>query len=270
MISSEEHPLEDGNEPLAYGLDSHLSRDILSLPVDMFHTLSRAVMPTDAGRSSAHVNASGSSRSSSGTYGAQGGFRQSSILSRVQAVSATDLQWTESRTDLEEELQSEKAAGAKTRVPDWKSEDTRLAERLQKLKLDMFVMEGDGNCQFRSVSFNLYGSEHHHLLVRRRALDHMRQHAPEYEPFLGDAAAWAYYLKEMACFSTWGDELTLRAICDSYGFVFNVVTSEQHNWLMRYTPQVLQKYDGSPKEIFLTYIAPCHYNAIRRRSRSSL
>ena len=32
-------------------------------------------------------------------------------------------------------------------MQDWKSEDTRLAERLQKLKLDMFVMEGDGNCQ---------------------------------------------------------------------------------------------------------------------------
>ena len=38
-------------------------------------------------------------------------------LNVFHAVSATDLQWTESRTDLEEELQSEKAAGAKTRVP---------------------------------------------------------------------------------------------------------------------------------------------------------
>jgi hypothetical protein len=37
---------------------------------------------------------------------------------------------------------------------------------------------------------------------------------------------------------------------------------------MRYTPQVLQNYSGEPKEIFLTYIAPYHYNAIRRRTRN--
>ena len=63
--------------------------------------------------------------------------------------------------------------------------------------------------QFRSVSFNLYGTEDHHPLVRRRAIAHMRQHAAEYEPFLGDASDWARYLREMAKPCTWGDELTL-------------------------------------------------------------
>jgi hypothetical protein len=36
-------------------------------------------------------------------------------------------------------------------------EEQRLVARLFKLKLDMFVMEGDGNCQFRAAAFGLFG-----------------------------------------------------------------------------------------------------------------
>lgn len=38
------------------------------------------------------------------------------------------------------------------------AEEARLQQRLWKLKLEHFVMEGDGNCQFRAVSFGLYGA----------------------------------------------------------------------------------------------------------------
>lgn len=63
--------------------------------------------------------------------------------------------------------------------------------------------------QFRSVAFNLYGAEDYHPLVRTKAIAHMRLHAPEYEPFLGEAADWSRYIAEMAKPGTWGDELTL-------------------------------------------------------------
>lgn len=38
------------------------------------------------------------------------------------------------------------------------AEEARLQQRLWKLKLEHYVMEGDGNCQFRAVSFGLYGA----------------------------------------------------------------------------------------------------------------
>lgn len=50
-----------------------------------------------------------------------------------------------------------------------------------------------------------------------------------------------------------------RAICDVYGIFINVVTSDQHNWYMRYEPKQIKVN----LEIFLTYIAPIHYNAVR-------
>jgi hypothetical protein len=39
----------------------------------------------------------------------------------------------------------------------------------------------------------------------------------------------------------------------------HVVTSEQHNWYLRYEPLCLK----SPLEVFLTYVAPMHYNSLR-------
>ena len=54
------------------------------------------------------------------------------------------------------------------------SEESRLRKRLHKLNLDMKEIRGDGNCQFRAVSFCLYGSEDYHPAVRRAAVSYMR------------------------------------------------------------------------------------------------
>ena len=51
---------------------------------------------------------------------------------------------------------------------------------------------------------------------------------------------------------------------DSLGIVVNVLTSDQHNWFMRYKPKELL----SPTEAFITYISPVHYNAIRYEFQS--
>ena len=48
-------------------------------------------------------------------------------------------------------------------------------------------------------------------------------------------------------------------MCDSYGIHVHVVTSEQAAWYLVYQPQQAKV----AREIFLTYISPIHYNAIR-------
>lgn len=51
-----------------------------------------------------------------------------------------------------------------------------------------------------------------------------------------------------------------RAICEAYGIIINVITSDQQHWFMRYEPEVQPKINV---EVFVTYIAPIHYNAVR-------
>lgn len=69
------------------------------------------------------------------------------------------MDWTASRWDLDSALKSEQEAAGKR--AEWETglllaEDT-LRARLRKLSLDLHIMEGDGNCQFRSVAHSVYG-----------------------------------------------------------------------------------------------------------------
>lgn len=57
--------------------------------------------------------------------------------------------WTESRQVLEVEIQAAKAQSHQSWQPDLASDESRLQARLEKLKLDMQVVQGDGNCQVR-------------------------------------------------------------------------------------------------------------------------
>ena len=87
-------------------------------------------------------------------------------------------------------------------------------------------------------------------------------------------------MKRMARDRTWGDELTLRAAVEAFGCVAHVVTSEAQNWYLVYTPEApppdgvaalaAKLCKGSKlslparkKEVFINYISPIHYNAVR-------
>lgn len=138
---------------------------------------------------------------------------------------------------------------------DLQSEEARLRQRLARLRLDMLIMQGDGNCQFRSVSFGLYGTEDRHTEVRGRAIQYMRRNPSAFAVFLGED--YQQYLDNMARPGTWGDELTLvcgrfcypshwcffcvcvsqqsqlleqRALCEDYQLVINVIASTQAHW----------------------------------------
>jgi hypothetical protein len=58
---------------------------------------------------------------------------------------------------------------------------------------------------------------------------------------------------------TWGDELSLRAVCDAYGVVVHVVTSDKEYWHVDYRPFVPR---APFRHIFLAYIAPVHYISV--------
>ena len=71
---------------------------------------------------------------------------------------------------------------------------------------------------------------------------------------------FALYLARMEQNRTWGDELTLRAAADRFRCTVHVITSTVENWHLRYVPEGA----ASAKLLFLTYIAPVHYNSIER------
>jgi hypothetical protein len=154
-----------------------------------------------------------------------------------------------------------------------------LLERLASLSLGSVEMDPDGNCQFRAFADQLFGSQQYHAVVRQAAVAHMKAQADYFGIFFESADEFSAYMREMSRSRTWGDELTLRAVVEAFGCVTHVVTSEDQNWYLVYTPEappppqvkaLVTKLCASArlrepkpqKEVFINYISPIHYNAV--------
>ena len=135
-----------------------------------------------------------------------------------------------------------------------------LGQRLAFLALRMVEMEDDGNCQFRALSHELYGSQDHHLRVRAGAVAYLRAHEADFAPFVGTAADWAHYLGRMAKSREWGDELTLQAACGAFAVDVHVISTETEHFHLEYACPVPSA--ATPRKLFLSYISPIHYNVV--------
>lgn len=88
---------------------------------------------------------------------------------------------------------------------------------------------GDGNCQFRSLSHQLYDSDAHHQMVREQVCEYIAAHYSSYVGFLagilgqdaGHSELFTYVTSmRVPCVNAadlqWGDNLTLQAAADAF------------------------------------------------------
>ena len=71
----------------------------------------------------------------------------------------------------------------------------------------------------------------------------------------------------MSLNSTWGDEITLCGAANAFDLVVNVITSESTNWYLQYRPRTTTMVGDKkeqPREIFIAYTYPLHYDAVGR------
>lgn len=134
-----------------------------------------------------------------------------------------------------------------------------LEQRCAFLGLREVEMEDDGNCQFRAISQELFGTQRHHEHVRAAVVSYLRTHPGEYSPLFAPGE-WQSYLADMANPRTWGDELTLRAAADTFEVLVHLVTSSDSNWYLVYHPSATPNADA--RQLFLAYVAPIHYNTV--------
>jgi hypothetical protein len=85
--------------------------------------------------------------------------------------------WSTSRFKLQDKLDKELTRqntplGAKGYLHNAHS---RLRKRLERLNLSLDAMKGDGNCQFRAISYSLFGSEDFYEMVRERSVAYLTE-----------------------------------------------------------------------------------------------
>ncbi|ESW15728.1 hypothetical protein PHAVU_007G097000 [Phaseolus vulgaris] len=136
------------------------------------------------------------------------------------------------------------------------SDHQRLLDRLQLYDLIENKVQGDGNCQFRSLSDQLYRSPDHHQFVREQIIQQLKSSPDLYAGYV--PMGYSDYLKKMGKSGEWGDHVTLQAAADWYGVKILVITSFKDTCYIEILPQI-QK---SGRVIFLSFWAEVHYNSI--------
>ncbi|KAH6804035.1 Cysteine proteinases superfamily protein [Perilla frutescens var. frutescens] len=136
------------------------------------------------------------------------------------------------------------------------SDHERLLNRLQLYDLVELKILGDGNCQFRSLSDQIYRTTEHHKFVREQIVDQLKLQAELYANYV--PMAYDDYLKKMSKGGEWGDHVTLQAAADCYGVRIIVITSFKDTCYIEILPQ----FEKSNRIILLSFWAEVHYNSI--------
>uniref|UniRef100_A0A0E0DDK2 OTU domain-containing protein n=1 Tax=Oryza meridionalis TaxID=40149 RepID=A0A0E0DDK2_9ORYZ len=88
----------------------------------------------------------------------------------------------------------------------------RLLDRLNVYGLYEVRVSGDGNCQFRALSDQLYRSPDYHKHVRKEIVKQLKACNSLYEGYV--PMKYKHYCKKMKKSGEWGDHVTLQAAAD--------------------------------------------------------
>ncbi|CAL0309888.1 unnamed protein product [Lupinus luteus] len=139
------------------------------------------------------------------------------------------------------------------------SDHQRLLDRLQLYDFVEHKVQGDGNCQFRALSDQLYNAPDHHKFVRRQVVNQLKSNPEIYDGYV--PMEYDDYLAKMSKSGEWGDHVTLQAAADKYGVKIFVMTSFKDTCCI----EILPNFEKPKRVIFLSFWAEVHYNSIHPR-----
>ncbi|XP_051120091.1 OVARIAN TUMOR DOMAIN-containing deubiquitinating enzyme 9-like isoform X2 [Andrographis paniculata] len=245
------HPFVENDEVIAHALQEELakvpsSHDLRYSASDVEQHQSESVLAQDwLGPSGRHGNIGfhGNQEESNNTEKVLSDFEELSLGEEHQCV----LPEIEDESDLDGELGKRlnqmipvphvpKINGEIPSADEATSDHERLLNRLQLYDLFELKILGDGNCQFRSLSDQIYRTSEHHKFVREQVVNQLKSQPELYNNYV--PMAYADYLKKMSKSGEWGDHVTLQAAADSFGVKIFIITSFKDTCYIEILPQI--------------------------------
>ena len=142
-----------------------------------------------------------------------------------------------------------------------------LTARLARLGLMPINITGDGNCFFRSVSYQLYHTEDRHAQIRALAIQHLII-CPEYFIESNTQQSWAQYLQDMSMPGTWADHIIIQAVANANGLRIHITESAQNFSESTVVSSVYAESGRNVRDIYIGHLDELHYVATAPTTQS--
>ncbi|KAL8193615.1 hypothetical protein R6Q57_026750 [Mikania cordata] len=141
-------------------------------------------------------------------------------------------------------------------ISDASLDHQRLSQRLHVYGLCEVKVSGDGNCQFRAISDQLYRSPEYHKHVRKEVVKQLKACRSLYEGYV--PMKYKKYYKKVSKTGEWGDHVTLQAAADKFAAKICLLTSFRDTCFIEITPQ----QQAPQRELWLSFWSEVHYNSL--------
>ncbi|XP_030953371.1 OVARIAN TUMOR DOMAIN-containing deubiquitinating enzyme 12 [Quercus robur] len=146
-----------------------------------------------------------------------------------------------------------------TFIPDFNDaslDHQRLLQRLNIYGLYEVKVSGDGNCQFRALSEQMYKSPEYHKHVRKDIVKQLKDYRTLYEGYV--PMKYKRYYKKMAKSGEWGDHITLQAAADKFAAKICLLTSFRDTCFI----EIIPRSQAPKQELWLSFWSEVHYNSL--------
>ena len=143
-------------------------------------------------------------------------------------------------------------------------EDTKFKILLLQNNFQLREVEGDGNCMFRAVSDQVYGTDKHYQLLREKCMDYLVILRKFFEPYIDED--FDEYIKFKRKDKIWGDDVELEALSEIYNRPIEIYR-DNNKPLKTFHEKIYEQDDNdynnySITPIRLSYHKKNHYNSI--------
>ena len=134
-----------------------------------------------------------------------------------------------------------------------------LTTRLARIGRKPVNIVGDGNCFFRSVSHQLYGTENHHPQIRALAIQHLIN-CPEHFVEYNTDQSWLQYLQNMSTLGSWADHIIIQAVANTNSLRINITESALNFSESTIVSSIYTEPEGrNARDIYIGHLDELHY-----------
>ncbi len=134
-----------------------------------------------------------------------------------------------------------------------------LTTRLARIGRKPVNIVGDGNCFFRSVSHQLYGTENRHPQIRALAIQHLIN-CPEHFVEYNTDQSWLQYLRSMWTLGTWADHIIIQAVANTNHLRINITESALNFSESTIVSSIYTQPEGqNVRDIYIGHLDELHY-----------